>query len=69
MPTFTITKIKQWLYALPTDSGLKANNVILPPPSFRVGPKKPRWFWSDVIGHLTRQQSCDADQRADAEAA
>ena len=41
---------------------------VLPPPSFRVGPKKPRWFWSDVIGHLTRQQSCNVDQRADAEA-
>lgn len=40
---------------------------ILPPPNFRVGPKKPRWFWSDVVGHLTRQQSCNAAQRADAE--
>jgi predicted DNA-binding transcriptional regulator AlpA len=39
---------------------------ILPPPNFRVGPKKPRWFWSDVITHLTNgpsnrntQSTCD----------
>ena len=42
---------------------------VLPPASFRVGPKNPRWFWPEVIEHLTRQQSCTADQRADAEVA
>lgn len=29
----------------------------LPPPSFRVGTKTPRWFWSEVIDHLTRQNN------------
>ena len=42
---------------------------VLPPANFRVGPKKPRWFWPEVIGHLTRQHSCNVNQHEDTEAA
>lgn len=39
----------------------------LPPPSFRVGTKTPRWFWSDVVEHLIRQQSSRNNESARSE--